>query len=97
MRYYVLRRLAVVPFLLLGICSVAFLISRLIPADPLVSIIGERQMDNEEVVAAAKSEWGLNGTLAEQYVTYLKNLAHGDMGTSFRTRQGVTEDLLDVG
>ena len=52
-------------------------------------------MDNEEVVAAAKSEWGLNGTLGEQYVAYLKNLAHGDLGTSFRTRQGVTQDLLD--
>ena len=72
MRYYVLRRLAAVPFLLLGIVTVAFLISRLIPADPLVSIIGERQMDNEEVVAAARSEWGLDGTLVEQYVAYLK-------------------------
>ena len=65
MRYYVVRRLAAVPFLLLGIVTVAFMISRLIPADPLVSIIGERQMDNEEVVAAAKSEWGLEGTLGQ--------------------------------
>jgi ABC-type dipeptide/oligopeptide/nickel transport system permease component len=94
-RYYVVRRLAAVPFLLLGIVTVAFLVSRLIPADPLVSIVGERQMNNEEVVAAAKSEWGLEGTLGQQYIAYLKNLAHGDMGTSFRTRQGVTEDLLD--
>jgi ABC-type dipeptide/oligopeptide/nickel transport system permease component len=85
----------VVPLLLLGIVTVAFCISRLIPADPLVSIVGERQMNNEEVVAAARSDWGLEGTLLEQYWVYLKNLVHGDLGTSFRTRQGVTEDLID--
>jgi peptide/nickel transport system permease protein len=79
----------------LGIVTIAFVISRLIPADPLVSIVGERQMDNEEVVAQAKSDWGLDGTLFEQYVVYLQNLLHGDLGTSFRTRQGVTEDLID--
>ena len=39
------------PLLLLGIVTVAFLISRLTPADPLVSIVGERQLDNHEVVA----------------------------------------------
>ena len=83
------------PLLLLGIVTIAFVISRLIPADPLVSIVGERQMDNEEVVAQARSDWGLDGTLFEQYVVYLQNLLHGDLGTSFRTRQGVTEDLLD--
>jgi ABC-type dipeptide/oligopeptide/nickel transport system permease component len=92
---YVVRRLAAVPLLLLGIVTVAFCISRLIPADPLVSIVGERQMNNEEVVAAARSDWGLEGTLLEQYWVYLKNLVHGDLGTSFRTRQGVTEDLID--
>ena len=92
---YLVRRLAVVPLLLLGIVTIAFCVSRLIPADPLVSIVGERQMNNEEVVAAARSDWGLDGTLLEQYGVYLKNLAQGDLGKSFRTRQGVTEDLLD--
>jgi len=51
---YVLRRLAITPLLLLGIATVAFVIARLIPADPLASIVGERQMNNESIVNAAK-------------------------------------------
>ena len=44
---YLLRRIAVMPLLLLGIVTIAFVISRLMPADPLVSIVGERQLNNE--------------------------------------------------
>ncbi|HZX54662.1 MAG TPA: ABC transporter permease, partial [Ilumatobacteraceae bacterium] len=95
MRRFILRRLAVMPLLLLGIVTVAFCISRLIPANPVASIVGERNLNNDEVVNAAKERWGLNGSLPEQYLVYVKNLAKGDLGTSFRTRQPVTQDLLD--
>jgi ABC-type dipeptide/oligopeptide/nickel transport system permease component len=83
------------PLLLLGIVTVAFCISRLIPANPVASIVGERNLNNDEVVNAAKERWGLNGSLPEQYLVYVKNLVKGDLGTSFRTRQPVTQDLLD--
>ena len=83
------------PLLLLGIVTIAFCISRLIPADPLASIVGERQLNNEKIVAAAKARWGLNGSLPEQYFVYVKNLIKGDLGTSFRTRQPVTHDLMN--
>lgn len=93
MKRYILGRLAVVPFLLIGIVTVAFCISRLIPADPLTSIVSERQMGNEEVVKAAEARWGLDKSLPQQYVLYVKNLFKGDLGTSFRTKQSVTSDL----
>ncbi len=83
------------PFLLLGIVTIAFGISRLIPANPLASIVGERQLNNEVVVDAAKARWGLNGSIPEQYVKYLKNMSNGDLGTSFRTRQSVVTDLRE--
>lgn len=95
MKRYILGRLAVVPFLLLGIVTVAFCISRLIPADPLASLVGERQMNNEEVVAAAKKRWGLDKSIPEQYVIYVGNLVTGDLGISFRTKQSVTSDLAE--
>ena len=50
---YVLRRLAITPLLLLGIVTLAFIIARIIPADPVASIVGERNMNNEAVVSAA--------------------------------------------
>ena len=57
-RRFILRRLAAMPLLLLGIVTIAFCISRLIPADPLASIVGVRQMDNPTIVAAARAEVG---------------------------------------
>ena len=95
MARFVLKRLAIAPLLLVGIVTIAFLISRLIPADPLVSIVGERNMGNPEIVAAAEAQWGLDDSLGVQYVTYMKNLAKGDLGTSFRTKSSVSQDLLD--
>ena len=61
----------------------------------VASIVGERNMNNEAVVAAAKKRWGLDGGIIEQYFTYVSNLVTGDMGTSFRTKQSVTSDLWE--
>lgn len=83
------------PLLLLGIASLVFVVSRLTPADPLVSIVGERNLNNPEVVAVAKARWGLDDTVLVQYTTYMKNLVHGEMGTSFTTRKPVLDDLVD--
>lgn len=83
------------PLLLLGIASIVFMVSRLTPADPLVQIIGERNLSNPDVVAAARAEWGLDQPLPVQYARYLKNLVQGDMGTSFTTRKPVASDLWE--
>ena len=85
------------PLLLLGIVTIAFCISRLIPADPLVSIVGERQLNNEEVVAAAKARSGAStASLPEQYVIVPQEPR--PRATSARRSapaKPVTHDLLD--
>jgi peptide/nickel transport system permease protein len=83
------------PLLLLGIATIVFVVSRLTPADPLVSIVGERNLTNPAVVAAAKARWGLDRSVVVQYFSYMKNLLHGDMGVSFSTRRPVLSDLAD--
>jgi ABC-type dipeptide/oligopeptide/nickel transport system permease component len=95
MGLYIARRLAVMPLLLLGIVTLAFVVSRSVRADPLTTVVSERQLHNPEVVAAAQRRWGLDKSYPEQYLIYIKNLAHGDMGTSFRTKRNVREDLVD--
>ncbi|MCJ8143402.1 ABC transporter permease [Ancylobacter sp. A5.8] len=89
----VVRRLLVMPFLLLGIVTATFLLAQFTKGNPLISIIGARNLDNAEIVAAAKARWGLDGSVPERYATYVWNLAHGDLGTSFRTKQPVLTDL----
>jgi peptide/nickel transport system permease protein len=90
---YIVRRLLIIPPMLLGILTIAFVVSRAVPAEPLTSIVSERQMGDADVVAAARARWGLDRSYPEQYVVYLGNLLRGDMGTSFRTKQNVRNDL----
>ncbi|MBL8164374.1 MAG: ABC transporter permease [Anaerolineae bacterium] len=90
---YIARRLILTIPMLLGISLVLFLIYNLVQIDPLVMIVGERAMDNPEVVAAAVKKWGLDRPIWEQYLTYVVNMARGDFGASFLTRRPVMDDL----
>lgn len=92
---YVLRRLIAIPFLLLGVASVSFFLSQMTKGDPLAALVPEKMMNDAEVVAAVKAEWGLDQPLPVRYVTYLGNLLHGDMGTSFSTRRPVAVDIAE--
>jgi len=93
MTRYLLRRLIAMPLLMLGVATATFLLSHVTKADPLAAIVSERQMNNPEIVAAAKARWGLDRSLPEQYVVYISNLVQGDLGVSFRTRRPVADDI----
>jgi ABC-type dipeptide/oligopeptide/nickel transport system permease component len=92
---YLIRRLIAMPFLILGIITITFFLSRVTKGDPLTAIISEQQMSNPEVVAAAKQRWGLDLSLPEQYLVYMGKLLTGDLGTSFTTKRPVLQDLLE--
>ncbi|MBB3021305.1 peptide/nickel transport system permease protein [Microvirga lupini] len=92
---YLIRRLVTMPFLILGIITITFFLSRVTKGDPLTAIISEQQMSNPEVVAAAKQRWGLDLSLPEQYLVYTGKLLTGDLGTSFTTKRPVLQDLLE--
>lgn len=94
MTRYILRRLGMMVFLLFGVSLLVFLISHLVPSDPVAANLSQTAMANEEVVAAFKAKWGLDKPLWQQYFIYLGNLLQGDMGTSIRTGQPVLQDLL---
>ncbi len=92
---YVIRRMITIPFLLLGVASVAFVLSQMTKGDPLAALLPERMMSNPEVVAAVKAEWGLDQPLPVRYGIYIGNLLQGDMGTSFTTRRPVAQDIAE--
>jgi peptide/nickel transport system permease protein len=79
--------------LLIGITLLSFIVSHSVPSDPLVANLGQRAMSDPTVVAAFKAEWGLDRPPPEQYWTYLKNLAQGNLGKSIKNRRPVLEDL----
>ncbi len=90
---FIARRLvqSIVVLFIVSICT--FLLAHAIPGDPINALINERQAERPEVRQALEERWGLNKPLAVQYVYYLRNMLHGDMGQSISTRHPVTQDL----
>lgn len=90
---YILRRLFLAIPMLFGITLVTFLVSHVVPANPLNVVISDQAMENPEIVRAFTKKWGLDKPLPEQYVIYLWRLLQGDMGVSFTSRRPVSQDL----
>lgn len=90
---YILRRLALLVPLLIGITLIAFAISHAVPGDPITANLGQKAMSDPKIVAAFRAEWGLDRPVPEQYAVYLGNLLRGDLGRSIKSRRPVVEDL----
>lgn len=91
MRKYIFKRLVSSLLVLLGVVTITFFISRVIPSNPATKWAGTRA--TEEQLAAAREELGLDDPLPVQYVNYLKDLLHGDLGVNYSTRQPVSLEL----
>jgi ABC-type dipeptide/oligopeptide/nickel transport system permease component len=76
---------------LLGIASLTFLVSRVLPADPAAVIAGP--LADEESLARIRSQLGLDRPLLRQYRDFLAELARLDLGEAWTTRNPVREDL----
>ncbi|MBW6395962.1 ABC transporter permease [Thermus sp. SYSU G05001] len=88
---YVLRRLLGLVPVLFGITLLVFLFLQLIPGDPAQAILGER--GTPEQLAALREKLGLNKPLYVQYLTFVKNILTGDLGTSAVSTIPVAEEL----
>ena len=90
---YLLRRLLRGVTTLLGTTLVIFLLVRVAPADPAVSIAGPKA--DPETLAAIRKDLGLDDPLAVQYVRYVGQVAHGDLGRSYMTGRRVRDVILE--
>jgi peptide/nickel transport system permease protein len=90
---YLLRRLGVSALLILGVTLVTFVLTNLVPGDPVAANLGQRAAENPATVAAYRAHYGLDQPLPVQYVTYLGNLVQGDLGESQQTHRPVLVDL----
>jgi peptide/nickel transport system permease protein len=89
---FIIRRLLQMIPVLLGVVLVVFLIMQMVPGDPAVLLAGESA--TEEQVQALRAKLGLDQPLAVQYVTYIKDVVTGDLGTSIRTNRPVLDEIL---
>jgi dipeptide transport system permease protein len=92
---FVLARLGVLIPTFLGVTIVAFSLIRLIPGDPIELLVGERGISAERH-AMLRAQFGYDQPLWRPYVTYLGDLAQGDLGRSIVTRQPVLEEFFTL-
>ena len=89
----ILRRLLLLIPMTIGITLLLFIVTHLVPVNPLAVILTEKSMEDPHAVAAAIEKWGLDKPPHEQYLIYLGNLLQGDLGISFKTKNPVIQDL----
>lgn len=75
----------------LGLLAITFFIGRVIPIDPVLSVVGDRA--TPEVYNAAREAMGLDRPLVLQFVSYVADVAQGHFGMSVSTGRPVIEDL----
>jgi len=86
---YSITRLALAPIMLWLISSLVFLLLRVAPGDPVDAILGNRA--DSAAREALRIKLGLNKPLILQYLNYINNLIHGDLGQSLNNQESVSK------
>ena len=87
------KRLVYLVIMLIGVATLVFILTKLIPGDPVTANLSQRALSDPEIVAAYKLRYGLDKPLITQYLYYMRNLIQLDLGTSIRTGNGVLAEL----
>src|SRR5512138_282783 len=92
MTQYIIRRVLQMIPITLGILTLVFSLIHLIPGDPAAAIAGEGARPQD--ILQVRKNLGLDQPLWKQYVTYVTNVARGDLGRSFVTNESVTKQIM---
>ncbi|KAA0226775.1 ABC transporter permease [bacterium] len=95
MRTYIIRRLLLFPFMLLGVSILTFTLVRALPSDAATIRLGAAGSACDECRALVIKELGLDKSKPEQYLIWLKGAVQGDFGISTATRREITPELRD--
>ena len=76
---------------LLGLLLVTFIIGRVVPIDPVLSIVGERA--TEAQMQAIRDKLGLDLPMWQQFFIYVGDAVRGDLGTSIRSGESISSEI----
>lgn len=92
MKKYLAKKLLLLIPLLLGITSLTFTLTKALPGDPVLSMVGERAQP--DVIEKIRRELGADRSIFIQYFGYVRFLLKGEFGRSYYTNRKVFDDLL---
>lgn len=94
---YILRRLAYLVPVWIGISLIAFVLASLTPGDPARLALQRElgQQPTADQVTAAREQMGLDQPAPVRYVLWVGDAITGDLGQSYRTGKPVLQSLTD--
>ncbi len=92
--FYTLKHIVVSIMTLLLVAAITFFLMNAIPGSPFMT-----EKSTPEQIALANAKYGLDKPVPVQFLNYIKNLLHGDMGVSLKMQEGtaVTKILFGQG
>jgi len=91
MAAYTIRKLAFTLVVMLGAATLSFLLLHITPGDPAEALAGPQATQDD--VQRLRVSLGLDRPLPVQFGMYLRNLARGDLGRSYRTHRPVSAEI----
>ena len=88
---YLARRLALLAVMLGGLVMITFTVSNIAPSDPAALAAGPDA--TRDMIETVRHEYGLDQPLPQQFVRYVGDLLHGDLGRAVQTGNQVSSDL----
>ncbi|MEJ0071480.1 MAG: ABC transporter permease subunit [Pseudomonadota bacterium] len=90
---FLLRRILLVIPVLFGLLVLTFVLTRVVPSDPAARWRATRRPAAQ--IAEIRAAYGFDRPLPEQFLHYLAQIAHGDLGFSYFTHRPVIDDLIE--
>jgi peptide/nickel transport system permease protein len=91
MTRYIVQRFILLVGTLIGVLTVTFVLTHILPGSPVEVMLGHRP--TQEQIAAATHRLGLDLPLWRQYLRFMAEITEGQFGTSFLTSQPVLQDI----
>jgi len=91
---YIARRILQMIPVFIGVTVLLFVMTAVVPGDPVKMITGERQI-SPAVYNQIRAEYAFDKPLPVQYGMYLNRLLHGDLGRSLMRGRDVRDMLVE--
>ncbi len=90
---YILKRIAMMVLVLIGVTFVVYFIVDKTPGNPAAMILGNAA--TPESIAKLEEDMGLKDPLPVRYIRYMAGVVRGDFGTSYKTKMEVGTQIAE--
>lgn len=90
---YIIRRALYAIPIIFGVALITFIVFHVAGGDPILQLAGKHA--TQEEITALRQEYGLDLSLPEQFIRYLKQIVTLDFERSFQTKQTIGKMLAD--